>query len=392
MLKCASLFTYEIDDPEAAFEGIKAQLDEKLPLLAHSVGIAMCHPEFIASGAAKRICEKLPFDVVGGTTSAQAANGESGELILTLFVMTSDDAWFKTGMTGCLEESVGGPVKTALQEATAGDSSPPALAIAFLPLISRHSGDSYVAAVQDAVPKVPIFGSIAIDDTLTCEAARTIHNGESSKTAMSFVLCYGSIAPRFIIGTFPADKIMPYKKGEVTKSSGPVVSEINNINAYTYFESIGFVDKDGFAQSFNLVPFLVKQKKREDYDGIPVIRGIAAFNEDGAAIFRGDVGEGSTFTIAVSAPEDVLSETRQKLGHLKSLPDVNGALVFSCLGRRIMIMHLDSLLEMEIAKAAVSPGIPFTAGYAGGEVSPTSIRDGSPVNVFHNFSLVILVV
>ena len=392
MLKCASIFTYEVDDPEAALEQIKAQLDEKLSLLEHSAGIIMCHPEFIASGVAMHICEQLPFEMAGGTTSAQAANSEFAELILTIFVMTSDDVWFKAGMTGCLEETIDGPVKTAFEGAIMGASAPPGLALLFLPLIPKYSGDSYVTAVQKVIPNVPLFGPITVDDTLTYESTRTIYNGENHKTAMSFVLCYGNIKPRFIIGTFPDDKVMPYKKGEVTKSRGPLVYEINNISAYKYFESIGFVDKDGFAQSFNLVPFMVKQKKRADYDGIPVIRGIATFNEDGAAFFRGDVDEGSTFTIAVSEAEDALSETRKKLEQINTLPDVNGALIFSCLGRRIMIMHINPVLELEIAKDTVNPEIPFTMGYAGGEISPTSVTNGIPTNVFHNFSLIILVV
>ena len=392
MLKCASLFTYEIDDPEAAFEGIKAQIDEKISLLKHSIGIIMCHPEFIHSGTAKYICEKLPFDVVGGTTSAQATNGEFAELILTIFVMTSDDVWFKTGITGCLEETIDEPVKTAFERAIEGSSALPALAIIFLPLIMKYSGDPYVTAIQKVLPKMPIFGSIAIDDTLSYEAARTIYNGENHKTAMSFVLCYGNIHPRFIVGTFPDDKVMSFKKGEVTKSSGSLVYEINNISAYKYFQNIGFLGKDGFAQSFNLVPFVVEQRKRADYDGIPVIRGLAAFNEAGVAVFRGDIAEGSTFAIAISEPDDVLSETRKKLEEMNNLSDINGALIFSCLGRRIMIMHLSPILELENAKDTINPGIPFTMGYAGGEVSPTSVRDGIPTNVFHNFSLIILVV
>ena len=392
MLKCANLFTNEVDDPEAAFEEIKAQLNEKISLLKHSTGIVMCHPEFNASGVAQYICENLPFDVAGCTTSAQAASGKFDELILTIFVMTSDDVWFKTGMTECLEENIDGPVKTAFEGAITDASAPPALALIFLPLIIKYSGDPYVTALQKVLPNVPLFGPVAVDDTLTYDTVRTIHNGKNHKTAMSFILCYGNINPRFIIGTFPDDKITSYKKGEVTKSCGPLVFEINHVSAHKYFESIGFVDKDGFAQGFNLVPFVVDQKKRPDYNGIPVIRGLAAFNEDGAAIFRGDIAEGSTFTIAVSEAEDVLSETRKTIEEINKLSDVNGALVFSCLGRRIMIMHLNPNLELENVTNTVKPEIPFTMGYAGGEICPTSVKDGIPTNIFHNFSLVILIV
>ena len=115
MLKCASAYTYEIDDPEAAFKEIKAQLDEKITLLEHTVGIIMCHPEFVGSGVLKHISEQLPFDSAGATTSSQAVNGEAGELILTIFVMTSDDVWFRTGVTGDLSEHIDAPVKAAFE-------------------------------------------------------------------------------------------------------------------------------------------------------------------------------------------------------------------------------------------------------------------------------------
>ncbi|MCL2792224.1 MAG: FIST C-terminal domain-containing protein [Spirochaetaceae bacterium] len=391
MLKCASVCTYEIDDPEAAFKEIKTQLDEKISLLEHSVGVILCHPEFITSNVVKHICEKLPFDLAGITTSAQAVNGAAGELILTIFVITSDDVWFKTGMTEGLEENIDGPIKTAIDKATTGVSESPKLALIFPPLILKYSGDSYVDAVQKNIPNIPIFGTIAVDDTLTYDLSETIYKGENHRTAMSFILCYGNINPRFIVGTFPENKATPYK-GEITKSSGSLVHEINNINALKYFDSIGFVDNGNFANNFNLVPFAIDQKKRADYDGIPVIRGIALFGEDGTAIFRGNVDEGSTFTLLTSKPDDVLLATRQKIEQLNDLSDVNGVLLFSCIARRMMTMCGNPLMELETVVDTIRSEIPFIMGYAGGEISPTLVRNCIPTNRFHNYSLVILII
>ena len=98
-MKCASVYTYEIDDPGVALEEIKEQIGEKLTLLENTVGIVMCHPEFIMSGVFRHISENLPFDLVGATSSVQSVNGEAGELILTIFIMTSDDVRFVTGAT-----------------------------------------------------------------------------------------------------------------------------------------------------------------------------------------------------------------------------------------------------------------------------------------------------
>ena len=106
MLKCASVYTYEVDDQKTALSEIKDQLDEKIELKDNTIGVIMCHPEFISSGTMRFICSNLPFDTVGVTSAAQAVNGEAGELILTIFIITSDDVRFKAGVTDCLEKSV----------------------------------------------------------------------------------------------------------------------------------------------------------------------------------------------------------------------------------------------------------------------------------------------
>jgi len=391
VLKCASIYIYEIDDPEIALEEIKAQLKEKITLLEHSVGIIMCHTEFVGTGVLKHICENLPFELAGVTTSSQAVNGEAGELILTIFVMSSDDVCFRTGVTESLSEDIEEPTKSAFDKAAIGVSGLPKLALVFPPLILKYAGDSYINAWKQIIPDVPVFGAIAIDDTLNFEGSMTIHNGESYKTAMSFVLCYGNMNPRFFVGTLPENKVMPYK-GEITKSNGPFVQEINNMNAYKYFEDIGFASNGALAENFLFVPFVIDQKKREDYDGIPVVRGHVSFTEDGTAIFRGDVDEGSTFTLLTCDPEDVLSTTRQKIEQINQLPDVNGALFFPCIVRHMLTMRISPLIELETVKDTINPDIPFMMGYAGGEICPTSIRNGIPTNRFHNYSLVILVI
>lgn len=390
MLKCASVYTYEVDDYEVALGEIKAQLDEKITLLQNSVGIIMCHPEFIGSGALKYICENLPFDLAGVTTSSQVVNGEAGEMILTIFVMTSDDVQFKTGVTGDLNEDIDGPAREAFDQASAGMAEQPKLALVFPPLILKYAGDAFVNTWGKLIPNTPVFGTLAIDDTVSFGDSETIYNGINDKAAMSFVLCYGNINPRFLVGTLPENNIMPYK-GEITKSNGPFVEEINNMNAYKYFEDLGFASDGAPTDSFLFVPFMIDQKKREDYNGIPVMRVLASFTEEGTAIFRGNVDENSVFTLLKCTPEDVLSTTLQKLGEIDDMPDVNGVLSFSCIIRRMVTMGIDPLLEMAGAKNKLG-AVPFMMGYAGGEICPTSVRNGIPTNRFHNYSLITLVV
>jgi len=391
MLKCASVYTYELDNPETALSEIKSQLNEKITLLENSVGIIMCNPEFISTGILEFISKNLPFDLLGVTTASQAVNAVSGELILTIFVMTSDDVKFITGVTDGLDESIDAPVEAAFSKAAAGITELPKLALIFPPLILKYAGDAYINAWKQVIPGVPVFGTIAIDDTLNFAESETIYKGENFKAAMPFVLCYGNISPRFFVGTLPQEKVMPYK-GEVTKSCGPFVSEINNINAYKYFEDIGFASKGALSENYLFVPFVIDQKKRTDYDNIPVIRGHASFTEDGTAIFRGDVDEGSVFTMLTSDSNDVLSITRQKIAEINKINGVNGVLMFPCIVRRLMTMRISPLKELETVRETINPDIPFMMGYSGGEICPTSVINGVPTNRFHNYSLVILIV
>ena len=388
MLKCASVYTCEVDDPEVALSEIKAQLEQKITLNKHSVGIVMCHPEFIASGIVKYVCEHLPFDLAGVTTPSQAVNDEIGELLLTIFVMTSDDIVFKTGVTGELGNDVDGSVKTAYENATAGTveaAKAPELALIFPPF-GHHAGDEYIRAWEKILPGTPVFGTLATDDTVTLTESETIYNGQNHKAAIPFVLCYGNIQPRFMIATFPGDIAMS-SKAEITKARGNCVYEINHEIAVKYFEKIGIAGISA------LTPFLFDLLKREDYDGVPVIRLLASFTGDGAAIFSGEVDEGSTFTFLKWNIDTMLSATRQKVEEINEEPDVNGALFFPCGGRRGALLAINKpLLELATIKETINQEIPFMAGCAGGEICPTSVRNGIPTNRFHNYSIVILIV
>ncbi|MCL2799946.1 MAG: FIST C-terminal domain-containing protein [Endomicrobia bacterium] len=385
MLKCASLYTTEVDNPEIAVSKINEQIDAKITLLENSVGIIMCHPEFISTGVLKAVCENLPFDVAGITTSSQAVNSEIGELMLTIFVMTSDDVRFKTGLTENLDCEVDGPIKSAYKRIAADMSEPPKLAIIFPPL-GLHSGDMYVDAWGKIIPHIPIFGTCAIDDTTVFSECETIHNGTNYKSAMPFVLCYGNINPRFMIAT-PSEKNTVSDKAEITKAAGNCVEQINNDTAIKYFEKLGFTE------SVKFTPFMIDLLKREDYDGIPVIRWHAYFTEEGESIFYGDVDEGSTFTMLKCDPDDILVTARQKLEMLNKLPDVNGVLLFTCTVRRATLSGVNKhLMELQSAKNMINSEIPFMMGYSGGEICPTSVKNDVPTNRFHNYSLVILVI
>ena len=391
MLKCESVFTSEIDDANAALKEIKSQISDKIALLENTVGIITCHTEFIVAGTLKRICENLPFDTVGITTAASVTNGGIGDYALSIFIMTSDDTRFVSGITESDSEDLDNSVKAAFIKTTAGVTEQPKLVLTFPPFFPIHLRKEFITAWENVAPGTPVFGSYAADDSVDFSGAETIYNGASHKGATPFILCYGSINPRFLIGPVPSGNDIP-SEGVVTKSKGSLVYEINHIKAYDYLKSLDLKNELTTEDVLLLFPLRAHFKNSTDYDGVPVLRTHAGFAEDGAAIFYGDMPEGSTFSFATPQPDDIISSTVQRVEDVNNMPGVNGALFFSSGCRRMVIIGIDSLIELESAKNALDPQIPFLMAYSGGTMCPTSIKNGVPVNRVHAYSLVALVV
>ena len=388
MLKCASVYTCEVDDFDLAINEINSQLKDKITLLDNTVGIIMCHLEFIESGMLSHICKNLPFDVAGVTTSSQAVNETANDVILTIFIITADDVYFRTGMTDSLEDDIYAPAKNVYEKI--GISEKPSLAMVFPPLPDKDAGDTYVDAWERVIPGVPVFGTFSTADTADFLGGKVIYNGETADACMSFIFCYGNINPCFVIGTFSEKNALPYH-GEITKSNGIFVEGINDIKAYKYFEELGLA-KDGVPNSiFTFVPFLIDQKNRTDYDGIPILRELVKFTEDGIAVFRGNIDEFSTFKMLQGTFEDVISIAQERLEEAASLSEINGILTFSCIARRMMVIQKDSLKELNVAREKVG-NIPFMMGYAGGEICPTSIKNGVATNRYHDYTIITMII
>ena len=388
MLNCAGVFTREIDDPNIALNEIKKQLDNKITLRANTVGIVMCHPEFIASGTLRHVCDNLPFDTVGMTTASQAVNDEANEHILTIFIMTSDDVRFKAGITESLSENAKTAVKTAYERVSDGEPEQPVLALIFPPFLMEHfSGDICIGAWKNVIPGTPFFGTYATDDTVTFMESETIFNGMSTKDAVPFVLCYGNIKPRFFIATLHENSALSLR-AVVTKSKDNIIYEINNTNTRDFF-----TDSMGLSKSMLTFPLSVSSPAHDDNDGVQVIREHNYYTEDGASVFGGNIEEGAVISLLKFDADSILSTSLHEIKKISGLQDVKGALLFSCITRRMVVMGSgEPLAELLLAKNNITQDIPFMMGYSGGEICPTSTKDGIPSNRFHDSSMVVLVV
>lgn len=389
-MKCTTLYSYELDDKEAAWAEIKSQLDSSIQLLKNSVGVVMCHPEFKNTEVFKHICSKLPFETVGVTTASQAVPGSSGTLMLTIFVMTADDVIFRAGITDDLGTEVEKPTQNAYEIASKGIEEDCKLALVFPPLILKYPGDIYPNTWSKLLPRTPVFGTLAIDDTLEFKISETVFNGDFYETQMPFILCYGNINPRFMINTVDANNLMPYK-AIITKSEGAILHEINNMSALDYFVNIGLALKNNDSNNFLFMPLLVDFKKRDDYDGVPVMRVLAQFNKDGSAILRGNADANSVLNISKFTEKTVIENTSKQAAIFGERKDVNGIISFSCIIRR-MAMQADVNAEMSSYAEKIGSNFPYMFGYAGGEICPTSHSEEKTTNRFHNYTLVSLII
>ncbi|MDL2218568.1 FIST C-terminal domain-containing protein [Christensenellaceae bacterium OttesenSCG-928-M15] len=381
MIKNLVAYTGEIDDAQVAVEEILGQLDLVGRQLKNSVGIIACHYEFVLSGVAKAICEALPFTVAGTITSAQAVKEESGTLLLTLMVLTSDDVRFVAKLTEPLLEEPGKKIADAYKEAAGAEK--PALILTYAPFMVQNSGDEYVNVLTEASSGVPCFGTLAVDDTADFSNCFLLYNGEHYRERMGMILLYGDLNPRFFIATISKSKILD-KAALVTKSAGHILMEVNGRPVVEYFEDLGLTKASETSYAMTSLPFML------DYgDGTPPVSKVfIGLTPEKYAICAGAMPEGAKLYIGVFDKQDVLVTTGEAVD--QALADISGAsglLIYSCISRN-MSMGSDLLAELDLIREKAGEKLPFMMAYSGGEICPTQVSDDKAINRFHNNAFV----
>ncbi|MDR0669456.1 MAG: FIST C-terminal domain-containing protein [Treponema sp.] len=388
MVKVLTASTSNIDDTEAAAADIKSQLDLERNLLKHSVGIAACHYEFVLSGAFKAVCDALPFDVAGTISSVQGVNEHSGTLLLTLFVISSDDASFKTILTDSLKGTPGKAIEEGYKNGIAGTH--PSLMFAYAPFMVENSGDEYVNVLTKISGGVPCFGTLAVDDTTDFRTCYMLYNGECYRDRMSIIFVYGQIRPKFYLASLSEGKLLD-QSAVVTASEGHVLKEVNGRPVIEYFENLGLTKASETAYAMTSLPFML------DYmDGTPLVSKIfISLNEDKHAVCAGAMPEGSTLYLGVLDKEDVLLSSRKAFQDaLAGTQKVSGILIYSCISR-FMALGSDLFAEIEMIRKEAGGKVPFLMAYSGGEICPTRINQAAPesaaVNRFHNNTFILCI-
>ncbi|MDR3230560.1 MAG: FIST C-terminal domain-containing protein [Synergistaceae bacterium] len=387
MIRAMTACTSEIDDVQAAVSEMRAQLETGGRLLRNTVGILTCYADFIESGAMEGICEALPFEIVGSTTLSSATEGSSGELILTLMVLTSDDVSFAVGLTDPIFPEEAAPLREAYESVAAtGDAEKPALMLTFAPLLLNGGGDFYVNSFTEISGGVPNFGMIAVDHNSDYHESRVIHNGKAWVDRCAFVLVFGDVHPRFFIGSISPEKIF-MEKGIVTASRGNQLRTVNDRPVLEYLRSIGLTrNEKETVVGINSFPFIV------DYnDGtLPVARAMFANTPEGYAVCGGDIPVGATLSVGFINTNEIVTTTGKTLTSALASGKSNCLLMFSCIGRYFTLGY-EPMIEIDKVREILgAAGVPWQLAYSGGEFCPVRAREGEAItNRSHNDTIVI---
>jgi len=381
MIKTITAFTTELDDEKLAVEEICSQLKLDDGLMKNTIGIVACHYEFILSGIFKAVCNALPFSVVGTISAGQSVPGQTGSLIMTLMVMTSDDVEFDKVVTPSIIGESGKVIAESYKSSRRKEK--PALILLFAPFILQNSGDEYVTVLSEASGGVPCFGTLSIDDTLDFINCFMLADGEHYREKMAMILVYGDIKPKFIIANVPDSRILG-RSALITKSSGHLLIEVNGRPFINYLENLGLVKVIETQYSMISLPFLV------DYnDGTPkVSKNFVMLTPEKYGLCAGAMPEGCTFDLAITEKEDVILTATEVIEKIAGeIGGVSLMLVYSCISRSMMLGS-EQNREMEMLGERIGAGLPYMMANSGGEICPTQVSDKRAANRFHNNAFV----
>jgi hypothetical protein len=382
MIKVLTAFTEEIDVVDLAVQEILEQLDLEKNQLKNSLGIISCFSDFVDSEVPRALSGKLPFDIVGITTSSVSSPSGSSQTGLSVTMLTSDDVSFITGLSDPVTDSVDVPLTELYNRIIAGLPEKPSLLMPFIPLMSSVGGDEFIEKLDSLSGNILAFGPVAVSSEPDFSRSYTFYNGEFYTSSMALVALMGDVAPQFFTASVSDENILK-QKAVITKATRNVIETVNNMSAKQYFESIGVV-KNGDVTGLAAMPFIIYLE-----DGSMLIRTCIGATEEDGLILCGAAPVNSTLALATMGFEDVVSSTRNKVKEAAAAAKGRGMLMYSCAARN-WLLGMQPMAEHEAIKEYME-GTPYFFSYCGGEIYPSWIGGGKVVNHLQNDSLIICI-
>jgi hypothetical protein len=378
MIKMLTAFTREVDDAQKAVSEIAERLAASGRLMKSSVGIMYYYPDFFETGVATAISDSLPFEVVGCTAPKTAVNEAVGEILLVVSVLTSDDVYFATGVTGSLSGSTEDAIGELYSRLVSAAPSPPAMVFSLFPIIDDISSDLYIESIDNLSNRLPIFGSIAFAPDDNPAGARTFYGGRQYKDALVMIAMCGALAPKFLITRIGEVDILT-RSAVITESKGNEVLRINGMSAVSYLESVGLAT-GGKLDGITSMPMALTLG-----DGSRVIRIPYKTAGNGAVICFASTPQGAKVNFC-RGDENYVAESATTLMKEIAEEKPHAVLLFSCIARDwVTGVYGDDTLQRFVD---ITGNIPFAMACSGGEICPVSSVGGATVNRLNNFSLI----
>jgi len=379
MIQMITAYTEEVDEVDDAIAEILKQINLD-SLRKNSVGLATCHLDFIDSGFVAELSKKLPFSIIGMSTLASANKYGQSIYAFSLTVLTSDDVLFETAMTSSLNADNYQNELEAVYSAAAGKlPGQPSLILTFFPFINEVNGAILHKSLDTICKGVPFWGSIASNIDGRFDKCTVFHNGTVDKSGLAMILVHGQIDPEFIMVSLPSGNIGK-NRGQVTKSDGCILYEINGITAQKYLETLGLIIRE---DAPIITPLMVYYEGSSE----PVALGMYAVNADGSFLCGGEMPVGALIAIGEITPEGILETTRDGIDRLLKTNKRNAGLFLPCITRYLMLAP-NQTDEFNLITDKVENGkvMPFMIGYSGGEICPIRDEAGVLRNRFHNYT------
>jgi hypothetical protein len=382
MIQLLTAFTFEVDDPQLAADEIRNQLNLEHSLLTNSAGLIFCSLDFIISGAAAAVSNALPFETIGCTTHGIAVPGAMSEVMLTAAVLTSDDAFFKTGVSDSLNDDGETQIQELYGRLSDTPGSSPSLMLVCHANPKNFSGDRVMTILDRISGGTPIFGTNALDETFGHRTPSVVHNGKAYPDRLALLtICGGTPESRFTVQSLPAMSFYS-QTAFVTEARENRLISINNIPAVEFMEKAGIIS-DGKINAVYGFPLLVNNN---DGTGLKSC-AIHSIEEGGSLRCGSALTKGAALNLVNQMQEEVLHSSEQLVVSIKNESGKKAHLIFSCFGRSAPLVDLKD--EMGLFQKNME-GTSYAFVYSGGEFCPVYAEQGRIRNRFHQFSIISL--
>lgn len=386
MIQSFTLYTDEIDAPELARSEIAKQA-AALALKKHTVGLLVCHYDYINGGIVQALSQELAFPLIGITSFYQSTPRAQGLFELTITVLTSDDVCFSIASSGDVsnDDDSAEVVHDTCSRALGEQKQPPDLILSFLAVRRPISGDEFLRRLDRWSGGAPCFGAVTVTEDEAGNNAYLVCGDTITESGFTLLFMTGNIHAEHYVCSYREEKMLDIM-ATVTEANGAWVRRLNGEPALAFLRKNGLQLRDEDQDRVCNVPFFCKQPGELFYLG----RTLGAYDDAKGLYFYGELPEGSMLRIGTASMEETVAVSTDIVRRAAAEnPEAALMLIFSCIGRYITL-GLDPTQEMDKTTGLIPQTANYLACYVGGEICPVPLFEG-PVNRYHNISYVVCV-